>query len=478
MQQEIWFQKYKILSLLGSGGTAKVYLAEHVKLNSYRAIKVISKNHPLYEILRNEALLLKNLKHSCIPIIYDIEEDEEGSYIVEQYLEGNTLKEYVALKGTLREDIIISFGLQLCDLIHYLHSTPRPIVYVDLKPDNIILSGMTLKLIDFGSAIYSDELAKKQKYCATIGYAAPELYLQNTIDERCDVYGIGMLLYYMATGIILQQDCSEMNHIDLVGKCSKKLKNIINHCLKFNPSQRYASVVKLTIQLSALLQKNQFQSKTSPTIRIAIAGAQPRIGVTHFAFRLCNYYIGRKQQCLYQEKNSGGCVRSIKSRYEEVSVKEGIYEIYGIPMLPYRKGCQLKITGFAVVVQDFGCLTIENREDYLSADKKILILGAKDWELEYSENLLDMVAEYKDIFYLFNFMDGRQFQRVMKSMNHRNSDRIPYEPDPFARISPKNGLDLFKDLMEQPKSRARKGKAVQFIRRGKEPYEEKTDADQ
>ena len=77
MQEEIWFGKYRIQKLLGQGGTAKVYLAEHIKLNSYRAIKIISKKHPLYDLLRNEAMILKNLRHSCIPIIYDIEEDEE-----------------------------------------------------------------------------------------------------------------------------------------------------------------------------------------------------------------------------------------------------------------------------------------------------------------------------------------------------------------------------------------------------------------
>ena len=134
MQQEIWFNKYRIIKLLGRGGTAKVFLAEHIKLNSYRAIKCISKNHPLYELQRKEAQILKNLKHSCIPIIYDIEEDKDGSYIVEQYLEGDNLNDYVMSNGTLSEDIIVRFALQLCDLIQYLHSTTRPILYLDLKP--------------------------------------------------------------------------------------------------------------------------------------------------------------------------------------------------------------------------------------------------------------------------------------------------------------------------------------------------------
>ena len=298
MQQEIWFQKYQILKLLGRGSTAKVYLALHIKLNSYRVIKFISKNHPNYNLQHKEALILKNLQHSCIPIIYDIEEDEEGSYIVEQYLEGFTLKEYVVSKGHIREDAIIRYGIQLCDLIHYLHSTNRPVLYVDLKPDNIILSEGTLKLIDFGSAIYLDELSSHPDYVGTRGYAAPELYRRNTIDERCDVYGIGMLLYFIVTGKQIRKDVTEIDNIDLTDGCSKQLKSIINRCLKFNPSQRYATVQKLSTHLSAILQKNRFQEKTDQTIKVAIAGTQRRIGVTHFAFRLSNYIIGKNLRCL------------------------------------------------------------------------------------------------------------------------------------------------------------------------------------
>jgi serine/threonine-protein kinase len=446
MDQEIWFQKYRILSLLGRGGTAKVYLAEHIKLNSYRAIKCISKNHPLYELQRNEALILKNLKHSCIPIIYDIEEDEEGSYIVEQYLEGVTLKDYVSANGTIREDIILNFAIQLCDLIHYLHSTNRPILYVDLKPDNIILSGMILKLIDFGSAIYQDELSKQQDYFGTKGYAAPELYHHKQIDERCDVYGIGMLLYYMSTGLTIGKDNAGIDNIDQIGNCSKQLKSVINHCLKFNPTQRYASVAQLNKQLSAIKEKNRLPFESSQSLTIAIAGAQPRIGVTHLAFRLCNYFIQQKRRCLYLEVNSSGCVWSMKNCYENVKVAEGICKIEGIPMLQNSQKGQVDTSDFQIVIKDFGKLTKENLAEFLSAELKFLVLGAKDWELKFTEQVLNMVAEYKDIAYLFNFMNGRQFQQAMNSMERKNSYRIPYEPDPFARITEKNGFELFYEL--------------------------------
>lgn len=484
MQQEIWFQKYRILGLLGRGGTAEVYLAEHIRLNSYRAIKRISKNHPLYEQQRNEAFILKNLKHSCIPIIYDIEENEEGSYIVEQYLEGMTLKEYVKLKGAFREDMIIHVGIQLCDLILYLHSINRPVLYVDLKPENILLSGRTVKLIDFGSALYRDELPEHPRYAATKGYAAPELYGQDKIDERCDVYGIGIILYYMATGKALPQNGDSARNIDLACNCSKRLKNIINHCLRYHPSQRYSSVTRLCRELSAA-GKNQFQSAPDNIIRIAVAGTQPRIGVTHFAFRLSGYYISRNLRCLYHERNSSGCIQSIKSRYEGIISDRGVFQIEQIPVLADQTvKCEI-VDSYQVIVQDFGCLTKRNLEDFLKADVKLLLLGAKDWELNQSEAVLSMLTEYEDVIYLFNFLSGRQFQQVIKNMKRLRCFRIPYEPEPFGAINRKNGQEMFAELYAVIRERVEKAAAdnLRLEKRFKEnksltggDYEEQTNA--
>ena len=291
MQEEIWFGKYRIQKLLGQGGTAKVYLAEHIKLNSFRAIKYISKHHPLYKLQLKEAQILKDLKHSCIPIIYDIEEDEEGSYIIEQYLEGVTLKDYVMERNTLSEDMIICFALQLCDLIHYLHSVKRPVLYLDLKPENIMVTGKTLMLIDFGSAIYRDEIKSKTKFYGTIGYAAPELYNNHPVDEKSDIYGIGMLLYFMVTGKLSYKSREDIKHIDYISNCSKKLKHIISRCLRYNSSQRYTCVSQLQKHLSAIMNNKNYKVMKGSSIEIGIAGSQPRIGTTHLSFSLCTYLI-------------------------------------------------------------------------------------------------------------------------------------------------------------------------------------------
>lgn len=456
MQQEIWFHKYRIMRLLGKGGNAEVYLAEHIKLNSFRAIKCISKTHPLYDLQCKEALILKNLKHSCIPIIYDIEEDEERSYIVEQYLEGETLKNYVMEKGPIREETIVYFALQLCDLIKYLHSLERPILYVDLKPDNIILSGTTLKLIDFGSATYRDELSNRKGHFATRGYAAPELYRNGTIDERCDVYGIGMLMYFMVTGQQVKTNCG-IDNIDYAGKCSGQLKRIINHCLKYNPSQRFISVAGLSRELSAIRLKNQFQMEPDHLVKIAVAGAQPRIGVTHLAIRLCRYFISQGYRCLYQENNNSGCVWSIKDCYNEIDVRQGLAVIHEIPMLAYEASSTPDLKHFDFIVQDYGSLSEKNLPVFSDADVKLVILGAKDWELKYGEQVINLTAEYKDITYLFNFTNGRQFQQIMKSMERKCCYRVPYEPDPFAKIILAEGQDFFHEILSPILTGKKKG---------------------
>lgn len=447
MQQEIWFQKYRILGLLGRGGTSKVYLAEHIKLNSYRAIKFISKSHPLYELQLKEAIILKNLKHSCIPIIYDIEENEEGSYIVEQYLEGDTLKDYVEKNVAIEEDIIIQLAIQLCDLIHYLHSIKRPILYLDLKPENIILMGMTIKLIDFGSALFQDEIYDNQSYYGTQGFAAPELYYSKKADVRCDVYGIGSLLYFMATGHAISEYRTANENIDMIGNYSKRLKNIINHCLKLYPSGRYTSVEQLKKQLSAVQKKQKLNKGSSQSLTIAVAGTQTRIGVTHLSFRLCTYFIQQKRNCLYIESNDTGCIKRMMNCYEDVKDNHGIIKIQGIPILKEFPVGQSDCNVYPITVTDYGVLTEENLAEFLKAKVKLLILGAKDWELKYAEEILKMVAEYKEIAYLFNFTGGRLFRRISKSMDKGNSFRIPYEPDPFAKTTNENGKELFDEIL-------------------------------
>ena len=102
----VLFDKYFVLNTLGAGGTGRVLLAEHIYLGVKRAIKVIDKDDVLKESFYNEASVLKNLSHSGIPAIYDIEEDESHYYIIEEYIEGESMVSYFKHKS--------------CDISHIL----------------------------------------------------------------------------------------------------------------------------------------------------------------------------------------------------------------------------------------------------------------------------------------------------------------------------------------------------------------------
>lgn len=249
----------------------------------------------------------------------------------------------------------------------------------------------------------------------------------------------------MVTGKSLKDGQKSTDNIDRNADCSKKLKKIINRCLKYNPSQRFASVTDLSKQLSAGRKLPSLREAGS-SVRFAVAGAQSRIGVTHLSFRLCSYFIHQKIGCMYQERNPHRCVRAIKSRYETVPVKGSLPVLSGIPMLAFKEEASEENSGFRVVVEDFGCLTEDNLASFLKAEVPILVLGAKDWELESAEQVLNLVTEYKEIVYLFNFLDGKTFQQVMKSMDLRSCYRIPYEPDPFAGILDGAERELFDEL--------------------------------
>lgn len=441
---QIWFGKYRIISVLGRGGSATVYLVEHLKLQTFRAIKCIEKKHYLHEQLINEAYILKDLRHENIPIIYDIEEDETYSYIIEEYIKGISLRAFRLSNIHIQEDTIIDFSIQLCKLIEYLHSNEKKILYLDLKPENILIDKGILKLIDFGTATYNEVLESRKFAMGTRGYASPEQYNSNKLGEGCDIYGIGMLLFFLVTKITFNGKTDLIENIDKTKNCSKKLKNIINKCLKFNPSQRFSTVVQLEKKLVDINKKYQKQVhvESQKTLTISLAGAQNRIGTTHIALLFTSYINKYITMCLYLEQNKSEAAKSIIKRFQNVSTKSKITKIHYCHIGPILKVKSTdNLQSYNVVIKDFGVISEENLEQFLDVDKPILVLGAKEWELDYSENILKRLVDHKEINYLFNFVDGKSYQRVLKNMGDLKCLRMPFEPNPFC-IAKNNGLSM------------------------------------
>lgn len=433
MSEQVLFNKYHVLRILSKCEYSTVYLVEHIKLQGYRIIKQIYKASPCYEQLIGEARIMKCLKHSCIPQIYDIEENEDSFYIVEQYIDGESLK-FICQNQKLREKEILNYAIQLCDLIHYLHTREEKILHLDIKPDNILVCGKQLFLVDFGSSSVDETKHCKNTGFGTPWFAAPEQYTQGYIDERTDIYGIGMLLYYMILG--KQYSYMKGKNIDFCNHCSKDLKRIVNGCLRLRSNQRYDSVLEVKTKLSKLYKKIESKKLKKSITTIAIAGSQARIGVTYLAFQLAGFLRENRYSCNYVECNRTFTLEAYVRRLGEYCYTDSGYQINNI-------SCHVCETKEALntyeprnsqyVIYDFGTLSSDNYSEFCKADVCLLVMGAKAWELDASEECLKLCIENPNIKYLFNFLSLQEYGTVLKNMKGRKSFRIPIEPRIFIK---------------------------------------------
>lgn len=198
----VYEEKYEVKEELGSGGSGRVYKVYDRHLKCHMAMKEFKKENG---ISLKELEILKELKHPALPVVTDCMEDSEYRYLIMEYMEGKTLKEYLKEQGAVSEAQAVSWALELCDILIYLHERKVPVIYRDMKPANIIIDCHgKIRLIDFGTAyrLYHDD-GESCLVIGTYGYAAPEQFETGTgkkDDERCDIYGLGATLFHMLTG--------------------------------------------------------------------------------------------------------------------------------------------------------------------------------------------------------------------------------------------------------------------------------------
>lgn len=250
--------KYKILSEIGHGGMSTVYLAINEKANKTWAVKEVRKKYNKdFNILKQslivETNLLKQLNHKNLPSIIDVIDSDEDFLIVMDYIEGNTLELLLDDYGAQNQEEVVSWVLQLCDVLEYLHSRPSPIIYRDMKPSNVMLkSDGNVVLIDFGTAREFKEKNVADTTClGTQGYAAPEQFGgMGQTDERTDIYCLGATMYHLLTGHNPSEPPYEMYPITQWNeKLSNGLEKIVQKCTQKNPKDRYQSVKELKYDL-------------------------------------------------------------------------------------------------------------------------------------------------------------------------------------------------------------------------------------
>jgi tetratricopeptide (TPR) repeat protein len=254
--------RYRIIDEVGKGGMGMVYRATDETLRRDVALKLLSKTQMDSEgraRLLREAQTLANLRHSNIVVVHDAGEHEEAPYIIMELIEGKTLQEH---KPDNLEDVL-AVVKQICTALQHAHE--HNIIHRDLKPENVILdAGGTAKLMDFGLArSVSSRLTEEGTILGTVFYMAPEQVMGDEIDQRADLYALGVMLYELTTGELPFQDDNPVaiitQHIHAppvppIGKNGKipiHLNKLILKLLEKDPEERPGSVSEVLQMLDS-----------------------------------------------------------------------------------------------------------------------------------------------------------------------------------------------------------------------------------
>lgn len=251
--------KYRIVKELGKGGMSTVYLAENIRLGTLWAIKALYKNPSSGIDILAEPNVLKRLMHPALPRIFDILEDDERILLVMDYIEGEALDVCLSRKGSFEEEQVIKWAIELCRVLDYLHHIqPKPIIYRDMKPSNIILTPEgDIKLVDFGIAReFRQEGINDTVYIGTRGYAAPEQYGRGQSDVTTDIYSLGITLHHLLTGKSPNIAPFEILPVRYYQpRCSREVERILQKCTSRESQERYQSAEELRRELELVLGK-------------------------------------------------------------------------------------------------------------------------------------------------------------------------------------------------------------------------------
>ena len=196
--------RYEILELIGTGGMAVVYKARCHRLNRLVAIKILKDDFSREEEFRRrfhaEGEAVASLSHPNIVQVYDVSSSDNANFIVMELIDGITLKQYMAKKGTLNWKETLHFAIQIAKALEHAHG--RSIVHRDIKPHNVmVLKNGSVKVTDFGIArVMSKSNTLTKEALGSVHYISPEQAKGGWVDNRSDLYSLSVVMYEMMTG--------------------------------------------------------------------------------------------------------------------------------------------------------------------------------------------------------------------------------------------------------------------------------------
>jgi serine/threonine-protein kinase len=300
--------RYEIVRRIGGGGMGAVYLAKDRNLgDAPRAVKEMVESHldPMQHEkaigdFKRESLLLTSLEHPSIPTIYVYFYDDKLSrfYLVMKYISGGDLASRLrsALHGRLDEKTVTDWGMQVADVLEYLHSRPKPIIYRDLKPANLMIDGNTgrVMLIDFGIARWVTQQEKGVTAVGTMGYAPPELF-SGRVQPASDVYSLGATMFHLLTGadpqdnpLLIFDFSKNPRPRQIAPSLSTEMEHILMRSVEYKPEDRFRTAGEMRNELAIHLEKLM-----SGRVSYGIPGPQPGAETVQVQTVYCGFCGGR-----------------------------------------------------------------------------------------------------------------------------------------------------------------------------------------
>jgi eukaryotic-like serine/threonine-protein kinase len=281
--------RYRIIRKLGAGGMANVYLAEDQELGRRVAIKILDDRHAaddsFIERFRREAKNAAGLSHPNIVSIYDRGEAEGTYYIAMEYLSGRSLKELIVSRGPTPIRIAIDYTRQMLAALGFAHR--HGIVHRDIKPHNVVVDADgRLKVTDFGIARSgASQMTEVGSIIGTAQYLSPEQARGSPVDQRSDVYSVGIVLYEMLTGTVPFTGETPleiaMKHLSEVPVPPSELREdvpddldlVVLRALAKDPEDRYQTAEEMNDDLARIQRGLSVSSETTDAATAVLAGA-------------------------------------------------------------------------------------------------------------------------------------------------------------------------------------------------------------
>ncbi len=272
MEKTVLGNRYEIIEKIGEGGMAIVYKAKCNLLNRYVALKILrpefTEDQEFLKRFSDEARSVAKLSHPNIVPIYDIGRENKINYIVMEYAEGPTLKEYLSENGRMNWKEAVNIAAQVAGALDHAHK--NGIIHRDIKPQNIIITkGDIAKVTDFGIAkfVSGSTITMRDKVVGSVQYFSPEQAKGSICDAKSDIYSLGIVLYELLTNtlpfdaespvaIAIKQIQEEpISAVEIFKDIPIGVNDIVLKAMKKNPRERYQSATLMKDDLTLVLKQ-------------------------------------------------------------------------------------------------------------------------------------------------------------------------------------------------------------------------------